>query len=469
MSITPEQIDSWRAEPTEGCSLEFKEAKNQFDSRKLRDYCIAIGNEGGGYLVLGVADQAPRPVVGSKSFPNVATIEAELLQSLGFRVRVHEVAHPDGRVVVFDIPGRPQGSAFQLDGRYLMRAGDSLVPMSEDQLRTIFAEGAPDWLEEPSTSGLDEQTVVELLDTQGFFELLDVPYPTHRVGVLDKLVETRLIDQLRGGWSIRRLGALLLARRLEDFSDLALKAPRVVVYSGTSKLSTKLDQLGVKGYAAGFRGLIRFVVGQLPQNEVVEDALRTDVKLAPETVVRELVANALVHQDFSITGASVMIEIYSNRLEISNPGSPLVPVERFIDGYQSRNERLADLMRRMRIFEGKGSGIDSVVQAAERYQLPAPDFREFPGRTSVTIAGPKPFENMGRGDRVRACYQHCVLCWVMHERMTNQSLRQRFGLPATKAATVSQVIALAVESQLVKPDEAVGGSRKYARYVPVWA
>jgi len=341
--------------------------------------------------------------------------------------------------------------------------------MSEDQLRTIFAEGAPDWLEEPSTSGLDEQTVVELLDTQGFFELLDVPYPTHRVGVLDKLVETRLIDQLRGGWSIRRLGALLLARRLEDFSDLALKAPRVVVYSGTSKLSTKLDQLGVKGYAAGFRGLIRFVVGQLPQNEVVEDALRTDVKLAPETVVRELVANALVHQDFSITGASVMIEIYSNRLEISNPGSPLVPVERFIDGYQSRNERLADLMRRMRIFEGKGSGIDSVVQAAERYQLPAPDFREFPGRTSVTIAGPKPFENMGRGDRVRACYQHCVLCWVMHERMTNQSLRQRFGLPATKAATVSQVIALAVESQLVKPDEAVGGSRKYARYVPVWA
>lgn len=219
----------------------------------------------------------------------------------------------------------------------------------------------------------------------------------------------------------------------------------------------------------GFQGLVQFVMDQLPQNEVIEDALRKAVKLVPEVVVRELTANALIHQDFAVGGASVMIEVYANRVEFSNPGEPIVPVERFIDGYQSRNERLADLMRRFGICEEKSSGIDRVVQAAEVYQLPAPDFRAAHRRTVVTLYGPKPFEEMDRNDRVRACYQHCALKWVMAEKMTNQSLRERFRLGEDKAAIASQVIAAATETGLIKPDEAVGKSRKFARYVPFWA
>ena len=199
------------------------------------------------------------------------------------------------------------------------------------------------------------------------------------------------------------------------------KLPRVVVYTGASKLETRLDQTGTKGYAVGFQGLVHFVMSQLPQNEVVEDALRKEVKLLPQIVIRELVANALIHQDLAMGGASVMVEIYNNRVEISNPGEPVVPVERFIDGYQSRNERLADLMRRMGACEEKSSGIDRVVHAAEVYQLPAPDFRAGYRRTVVTIYGPRDFEGMDRDDRIRACYQHCALKWVMSERMTNQS------------------------------------------------
>ncbi len=164
-----------------------------------------------------------------------------------------------------------------------------------------------------------------------------------------------------------------------------------------------------------------------------------------------------------------MVEIYTDRVEISNPGDPIVPVERFIDGYQSRNERLADLMRRMGICEEKSSGIDRVVQAAEVFQLPAPDFRTGHRRTVATIYGLKSFEDMDRADRIRACYQHCALKWVMSERMTNQSLRERFRQPESKSAVVSQVIAAAIEARLVKPDEKVGPSRKFARYLPFWA
>jgi predicted HTH transcriptional regulator len=332
------------------------------------------------------------------------------------------------RRLVFHIPSRPRGTAYHLDGSYLMRSGEELVPMSEDQLRRIFSEGEPDWLEEHARTGLHGSDVVALLDTQALFELFKLPYPTDQSGVIDRLVRERLIDAENNGYAIRRLGALLMAKRLEDFPDLARKAPRIVVYSGTSKLETRLDHTSVKGYAVGFQDLIGFVMNQLPQNEVVENALRREVKLVPEIVIRELVANALIHQDLSLGGASVMIELYSNRVEISNPGEPVVPVERFIDGYQSRNERLADLMRRMNICEEKSSGIDKVIHAVEMFQLPAPDFRVGHRRTLVTLYGPRRFEDMDRDDRIRACYQHCALKWVVSERMTNQSLPES---PAT--------------------------------------
>jgi len=284
MSTTPSQIDLWRSVSSEHQRLEFKEAKIQFDNRKLYEYCVALANEGGGHLLLGVSDKPPRLIVGTAAFNDPVAMAEKLFEAVGFRVDIEAVAHPDGRVLVFHIPSRPRGTAYHLNGKYLMRAGEALVPMSEDQLRRIFAEGGPDWLEEHSKQGLDAQQVVELLDTQTFFELLKLPYPTDQAGVLDRLVKDRLVDSPDGSFAIRRIGALLLAKKLADFEELARKAPRVVVYPGTSKLETKLDRIGERGYAVGFQGLIRFIMGQLPQNEVIEDALRKEVKLVPEVV-----------------------------------------------------------------------------------------------------------------------------------------------------------------------------------------
>jgi ATP-dependent DNA helicase RecG len=471
MATTVAQIDRWLQAPSEHQTLEFKEAKTTFSVEKLNAYCVAIANEGGGHLVLGVSDKAPRAVVGSVAFPNLVDIADKLFRARGFRVDVEAIDHPGGRVVVFTIPARPKGSAFHVGGAYLMRSGESLTPMSEDRLRAIFAEGQPDWLEEPSLTGLDPEEVVDLLDTQTFFELLKLPYPTTQAGVLDRLVGERLVDRVAGQYDIRRLGGLLLAKRLDAFPDLARKAPRVIVYGGASKLETKIDHIENRGYAVGFQSLVDFVMAQLPQNEVIEHALRQKVKLIPDDAIRELIANALVHQDLTIGGMSPMIEIYSNRVEISNPGEPIVPVERFIDGYQSRNERLADLMRRMSICEERSSGVDRVVTMAESFQLPAPDFRSAHKRTVATIYGPKPFGAMAREDRIRACYQHSALKQVLAERMTNQSLRERFGLDESKAkqATVSQIIAATIEAKLIKLDQTAGESRRYARYLPFWA
>lgn len=469
MNITPEQIDLWRTMPSENQHLEFKEAKNQFDSRKLYRYCVALANEEGGFLVLGIADKPPRPVVGSNAFPNTVATASKIFTAVGFRVEVIEVNHPDGRVVVLQIPSRPKGTAYHYDGAYLMRSGEELIPMSEDQLRKIFAEGQPSWLEQVALQGLSAQDVVQFLDTQSFFELLNQPYPTEQSGVLERLLAERLVQQSDTGYAILNIGALLLAKSLHTFEGIGRKAARVVVYSGESKMDTLSDLTGGKGYAVGFRGLVQYVMGRLPQNEVIEDAIRKEVKLVPEVVIRELLANALIHQDFELTGTSPMVEVYADRVEISNPGEPIVPVDRFIDGYQSRNERLADLMRRFGICEEKSSGIDRVIEAAEFLQLPAPDFLVEHQRTVAVIYGAKDFKLMDRSDRVRACYQHCVLQWVLRRKMTNQTLRERFGLSERSGSRISQIISIAVEQGIIKNDPGAPDSRKYARYIPAWA
>jgi ATP-dependent DNA helicase RecG len=470
METRPDQLEAWLAAPRETENLEFKEAKQQYDTTKLFKYCVALANEGGGHFVLGVTDKPPRKIVGSAAFTNLADIQSKLFEKLRFRVDVEELLHPEGRVVVFHVPSRPVGTAYSLEGAYLMRSTEDLVPMSEDRLRQIFSEGKPDWLFESSLSELPDEEVLGLLDTPAYFRLMKLPYPSNPAAALERLASEELLFKSSRGWNISNLAAILLAENLEAFPlDVSRKAPRVVIYEGANKLATRFDYQGKKGYAVGFKGLVEYVHKVAPQNKFVEEVLREEVKMFPQQALRELIANALIHQDFSVRGSSVMIEMYSDRVEISNPGIPPIQVDRFIDEYRSRNERLADLMRRMGACEEKGSGVDKVVSAAEVYQLPAPDFRVSEARTTAILFSHQDFGNMSRGDRTRACYQHCCLKYVSNARMSNQSLRERFRLPEAKTATASQVIAATKEAGLIKPDETDSTSTRYARYVPYWA
>lgn len=467
---TLETLNRWLADAPEDEHLEFKEAKQQYDTTKLLRYCVALANEGGGHLVLGVSDKRPRQVVGTQAFQNRGEITARILDALRMRVDVQELEHPNGRVLVFAVPPRPAGTPLHHEGAYLMRAGEELVPMSSDQLKRIFAEGGPDWFDRPARAGASAEEVVALLDTQSFFDLMKLPYPTSRDGVLERLAQERLIERKADGWNITNLAAILLAKRLDAFSpELARKAPRVVIYQGVNKLATRYDEPEHQGYAVGFEKLVDFVHSSAPRNHFVEQALRDEVKMFPRQAIRELVANALVHQSFEATGQSVMVEMYADRLEVSNPGLPPIKVERFIDEFRSRNERLAELLRRMRVCEEKGSGIDKVVHLAEVFQLPAPDFRTSETRTTAVLFAHQDFAEMSKPDRIRACYQHCALKYVSNERMSNQSLRERFRLPESKAATASQVIGATKEAGLIKTDESDTTSTRYARYLPFWA
>ena len=185
--------------------------------------------------------------------------------------------------------------------------------------------------------------------------------------------------------------------------------------------------------------------------------------------IRELVANALIHQDFTVTGAGPMIEIFDRRLEISNPGDPLVDTRRFLDTQpRSRNEKLASLMRRLNICEERGTGIDKVVDAVESFALPAPVFENPPGSTRALLFAHKPLREMDRQERLHACYMHACLRYVTQQPMTNSSLRTRFEIADRNASTASRILADAVDEGLIVVADPTAGPR-LRRYLPFWA
>lgn len=229
------------------------------------------------------------------------------------------------------------------------------------------------------------------------------------------------------------------------------------------------EQIGGKGYANGFEGLLAFINDLLPTNEVVGQALRREVPMYPPLALRELVANALIHQDFSVTGASPTIELFDGWVEITNPGEPLVEINRFLDSPPtSRNEGLASLMRRIGICEERGSGIDKVIAQVEFFQLPAPLFEVPPGFTRVVLFAPRALAEMDKADRVRACYFHACLKFVQRDYLTNTSLRGRFGIEEQNRAIASRLIRDTVEAGFIVPHDP-SASPRYMKYVPIWA
>jgi predicted HTH transcriptional regulator len=269
--------------------------------------------------------------------------------------------------------------------------------------------------------------------------------------------------------SITNMGAILFANNLSNFPSLDRKKVRIIKYKGNGKFNTEFEQEEQKGYAIGFQSLIKFIMDKLPRNEIIKDAIREDLALYPEIAMRELIANALIHQDFSVRGTNPMIEIFDNRIEIINSGKPLIDILRLID-YQpkSRNEKLASLMRKMGICEERGSGIDKVIMNIELFQLPAPKFIAEDDFFKVIIFAPLKFEDMDKDDRIRATYQHCSLKFLNQEYMTNSTLRKRFGLQDKQHSKVSKVISDTLERKLIKPADPENKSTKHIKYIPFY-
>jgi ATP-dependent DNA helicase RecG len=468
--------------PRETERVEFK--VNDAEPQAIGEYISALANSAAlvgtafAYLVWGVQDN-DHVIVGTNFDPFAARVGNEELESWLLRLlepkidfRFFTVKVEGQRVVLLEIaravrhPVRFSGQEFIRVGTYKKKLKD--YPEKERALWRIFDQTP--FEDGIATEHVTSDDVFRLLDYPAYFDLLERPLPANREGILEALLNDRLIRASNaGGWDITNLGAILFAKRLDAFHSLRRKAIRVVQYRGNGRTETLKEQEGVKGYACGFEGLISYINGLLPANEVIGEALRKSVPMFPELAVRELVANALIHQYFFATGTGPMVEIFDDRIELTNPGEPLVDTQRFVDTPpRSRNETIASLMRRFRICEERGSGIDKVVFQVELFQLPAPLFESPEGFTRTVLFAHKALSEMGKADRVRACYLHACLRFVMRKEMTNTTLRVRFGVEEQNRSTVSRLIREAVEAGAIVPAEP-DAAPKLMRYLPFWA
>ncbi len=314
-----------------------------------------------------------------------------------------------------------------------------------------------------------DDSILFKLDYPSYSKLQNLPTPD-RSTVLESLQQDKIIKRNEtGGWNITNLGALLFARKLSDFQNLGRKALRVIRYEGSGRRGAARERLFDFGYASGFETMIGRIDNLLQVYEIIEFARRREVRMFPASAVRELVANTLIHQDFSITGTGPMVEIFNERIEFTNPGSSLVNSRRFLDAAPiSHNENLASLMSRFDFCEERGIGIDKVVGLVEQHQLPAPRIETTPNYTRVTLYGPRPFADISKPERIQACYLHASLKYIEGDRLTSSSLRERFGVAAKNKAMISRCIVDAVEAELIKPYNE-SSSRKFMSYVPFWA
>lgn len=467
--------------PREAEWVEFK--RNNDYAEEIGEYLSALSNAAAlsgkvqAYLVWGI-DDATHDVVGTRFDPSAAKVGNEELESWLLRLlsprinfRFHAFEVEGKRVVMLEIgaafrhPVQFKSIEYLRIGSYKKKLKD--FPEKERELWRVFDQTP--FEREVAAENISGEEVLRLLDCPAYFELLGQPLPEGREAILAALTDDGLLTQAVGGWNITNLGAILFARRLADFRTLQRKAVRVVLYKGVNRVETVREQEGGKGYASGFQGLIGFVTGLLPSNEVIGRALRRHVPMFPALAIRELIANAVIHQDFHLTGTGPMVELFADRMEVTNPGLPLVQTHRFLDSPpRSRNEVLASFMRRIGVCEERGSGVDKVVSQTEFYQLPAPLFETSKEHTRAVLFAHREFRDMDKADRVRACYLHACLRYVQRDRMTNTTLRERFGIDEKNSSMVSRVIKDTIAAGLICCHDDTVGSRA-RKYLPRWA
>ncbi|MCK5600866.1 putative DNA binding domain-containing protein [Candidatus Pacearchaeota archaeon] len=454
--------------------VEFK--TNTFDLEKTGKQISALSNSAClkgkkySYIVFGIDDKS-HEIVGTKitiEDMKIGNENAEnwLLRMLSPKIdfEIFYFSYKDKNIILFRIPAAKSTPVRFSNIKYI-RVGSYLKILDDfpEKERKIWkiTEGYS-FEKDIALHGVEKEKIIELIDYVAFFELSKQPVSRDLKTILDKLSNSGIIiPEDNNLYSITNMGALLLANNLDNFKSLHSRRIRVILYRGKNKINAIKEFSPIKGYASGMSELIDYINNLLPQSEEIKKVLREEVKMYPPIILRELVPNALVHQDFGKNGKSPTIEIYSDRIEISNAGLPVIPLLRLIDENESRNEELAELMRKMFICEERGSGLDRVINSLEVYQLPALKFIPQTNSFKVIVYSSKTLRQMDNEDKVRACYQHCVLKHLNNEPMTNKSLRGRFNIVKENYPIASKIISNTLKEGLIK-------TIKKSEYIPFW-
>jgi ATP-dependent DNA helicase RecG len=367
---TVEEIARWLAEP-EGERLEFKSARNNFHFEDLVDYCVALANEGGGRIILGVSDERPRVVVGTGAFAEPGRTAAGLYDRLRHHVPIEEVHYQGQRLLIVHVPGRIPGTAWEYNGRYLRRAGDALVPIPGDELRVMFAEAGPDHSASPVDGGL------ELLSTTAIAEFR---HRWSRKAGNPRIAEwddaTVLANAELSFDGRMTVAALILLGSRDGLGRHLAQAEIVFEYRSTEAAGPAQDRIELRQGFLDVQDELWQRINLRNDRQSFQDGLfRYDIPTFDEVAVREALLNAVAHRDYRL-GGSIFVRQFARRLEVVSPGGfPLgITPDNILDQQNPRNRRLAEALARCGLIERAGQGLNLMVESAIRQSKPLPDF-----------------------------------------------------------------------------------------------
>ena len=356
----------------EGENLEFKEAKTSFSFDKLGKYCSALANEGGGKVILGVTDKRPRNVVGTQAFPQLERTRAGLMEKIPLRIDCSELHHPNGRVLVFEIPSRPIGVTIKFDGFPWSRKADSLVPISDEKLRVIFAESGKDF-----SADICQGAFLQDLDPQAIEDFRQRWIKKSKNSGLAALTP----EQLLGDAEVLTDGevtyaALILFGTYKALGKHLGQAEVIFEYRsnevpGPAQQRNEYRQ----GFFSFYDDLWKVINLRNDLQHYQEGLFMRDIPTFEEKPVREAILNAVSHRDYQ-SGGSVIIRQYPRRLEIVSPGGFPAGItrENIIWNQKPRNRRIAEALAKCGLVERAGQGFDLIYRECIRNSKPLPDF-----------------------------------------------------------------------------------------------
>lgn len=363
---------------THNFSYAGSEHKEQEERRRcFLGYVVAFANEGGGMLVLGMADKAPHDVVGSDfAQGKVGALEDETYTRLSIRVRMEELYENGLRVLVAHIPTRPVGKMMKFEGVPLMRVGESLRNMSDEEIFAILSEQEPDFsakfCEGISITDLDEAAIKKMKESYarkqknpGFLQL-----STEQV-----LTDLKLVDNGK----LTYAALILLAKK--EVIHAKLPQSKTIWEFRNSEAQIHHDSREVIDEPLFIAiDSIWKLINQPTLNRkypVQSGAYIFDLYDFNEEVIREAVLNAIAHRDYTITSEAV-VKQYPNKITISNPGGfpKGVTIENILTVSSTPRSRLmTEILEKTGLVERSGQGVDKIFSITLSEGKAEPDYK----------------------------------------------------------------------------------------------
>lgn len=343
----------------EGLTVEFKE---KYSSRIDEDL-VAFANARGGAILLGVRDD--RTVAGEKLTNDLKAKINSLARHCKPGIVV-EMAQA-GNVVVVEVAEGTE-KPYACGSGYFRRLNGTTQKMGHEEIRIMFRENDPVPFEERTVKGFSFE---DLSRAKVLAFAKEAGVSIGKTTAADFLRSLKVADEDQ----VANAGILFFAKAPQGHIRQAQMS--LIAFKGTDRVHI-FDRLDVRDdLLTQFNQAILFLERHLNIRSEIRGVNRYDIREIPFDALREAIVNALMHRDYSITGTQVSIDVFDDRVEITNPGGlpkGLAPKALGKGISIRRNERIADLFSRLHKVERAGTGIRRMRRSLAAAGLEAPEF-----------------------------------------------------------------------------------------------